>query len=165
MIRMIIGMTIGTGAFVMYVEVDVWIIDLGTWIGEACISVKHLERQTGDKGFYYEYIDSTNIKDLAWGSGIEISEWFGIEAGFQTPGDYAWDAQCTPWIHGGMQIGMSGISITIGIVNKDTSLDYTIRAGRITIIGIAVISTAPVWAPVLLSWLENPGLNQPVPQK
>jgi hypothetical protein len=104
--------------------------------------------QRQETGFFYAFSDIGN--DLtSYGIGINAWGWLGLEVGLQTDGNFAFGLQLTPWVHAGVQLGLSGIGFNLGFNLGDTSYDLSINIGWETIAVVATAATIIIYAPVL----------------
>ena len=63
------------------------------------------------------------------GVGINIFDWIGIELGASDSGDISIRGNITPWLNFGINFGLSGISLDLGINTKSGNHEFSIGIG------------------------------------
>ncbi|CDR31477.1 hypothetical protein Aocu_14040 [Acholeplasma oculi] len=93
-------------------------------------------------GLFYSY-SNYGFDSVGYGAGVNVGGWLGLEFFAATPGDIGIGLQVTPWVHGGAQIGLSGIGMTIGMDADLISHDLSINIGWGTT-GLVALSMIPI---------------------
>ncbi|WP_249284559.1 RHS repeat domain-containing protein [Luoshenia tenuis] len=101
-------------------------LDLGTAFGKVGFSAT---KTTEDKSpALLNSYENFNLTRGSGSVGVGISDWFGLGVGASPEGNVFAELQLTPWVHGGVSIGIDGIGIVAGWDDARTNTAYDLEA-------------------------------------
>jgi len=105
-------------------------------VGKISLSVTQALPNSGKPGLFYLFHDiKSKYGDFedTYGVGINIKEFVVLEIGWLSTYDLAVSLQLTPESYVGAQVGMSGIGMTVGSIQGNTTYEATMVVGWATI--------------------------------
>ena len=108
----------------------VWGFNSSAW-GRIYCSVT-VSTQTQGPGIFYSYGGYDSGRQVS-GVGMNLWGWYGFDICIDKE-DITFTENITPWLHGSISIGANGITLSSGIIIRNTSYDFHIGIGLAPIV-------------------------------